>query len=213
MMQLPSRISYAVNQAANFQVAVCRWGIALLGAAMTLIILLQVFFRFVVYVPFPASEELARYLMIWMAMFGSVIALRHGRHIGVRVLVERLPAGAYDNFAVPLVQACMVVFLCILAWQGWDLSMRNAMQHSPSLEISMRWPYLAVPVGALMMILDLVADMLQDRFPTSAGSSANIAAATLATDVKETCTQTDTSAQESNGKPIGKESTKKEREP
>jgi len=180
-------ISYAVNQAANCQVAVCRWCIAILGLAMTLIILLQVFFRFVYYVPFPYSEELARYLMIWMAMFGSVIALRHGKHIGVRVLVERLPEGIYDNFAVPLVQVCMVVFLAILAWQGWDLSMRNAMQMSPSMELSMRWPYLAVPVGALMMILDIVADMLQDRFPTSAGSTANIAAVSLASEYEQAC--------------------------
>lgn len=185
-------ISYAVNQLANWQVNVCRAFIALLGAVMVIIILLQVFFRFVIYVPFPWSEELARYLMIWMAMFGSVIALRSGRHIGVRVLVERLPEGVYDHLAVPIVQISMTIFLGILAWQGWDLSARNAMQMSPSLDISMRWPYLAVPVGAGMMILDLVADMLQDRFPTSAGSTANIAAAALET-APVACTAEDSS--------------------
>lgn len=174
-------LSYGINQLANAQVALSRWCIALLGATMTVIILLQVFFRFVVYVPFPWSEELARYLMIWMAMFGSVIALRHGRHIGVRVLVERLPSGVYDNVAVPLVQLAMIGFLAVLAVQGWDLAARNAAQFSPSLDISMRWPYLAVPAGAGMMLLDIVADMFQDRFPTKAGSSANIASVVLDT--------------------------------
>ncbi len=178
-MKLLFSLSYAVNQAANAQVVVCRWLIALLGLAMTCVILLQVFFRFIIYVPFPSSEELARFIMIWMAMFGSVIGLRHGRHLGVRVLVERLPSGVYDHFAVPLVQSVMVAFLCVMAWQGWDLSARNAMQLSPALEVSMRWPYLAVPVGSVMMILDILADMLQDRFPTAAGSSANIAAQAL----------------------------------
>ncbi len=179
MKKIFHTLSYGLNQAANFQVRCCSWAIALLGVAMTLIILLQVFFRFVVYVPFPWSEECARFLMIWMAMFGSVIALRQGRHIGVRVLVERLPSGVYDNFAVPLVQVVMIIMLGILGGYGYDLATRNAQQLSPAMEISMLYPYLAVPVGAFMMILDIVADMFHDRFPTEAGSSANIAAASL----------------------------------
>jgi hypothetical protein len=43
----------------------------------------------------------------------------------------------------------------------------------------MLFPYAAVPVGALMMILDIFADILEDRWPTPAGSRANLAAATL----------------------------------
>jgi TRAP-type C4-dicarboxylate transport system permease small subunit len=50
------------------------------------------------------------------------------------------------------------------------------------MEIPMLIPYLALPVGCLMMTVDIVADMFQDRFPTPAGSNANIATPALGTD-------------------------------
>ena len=171
--------SYLVNQVANWQIRLCALLIVLSGTAMTVIILLQVFFRFVVYVPFPWSEEAARFLMIWMVMFGSVIAFRRGRHIGVRVLVERMPPGVYDRYLAPLVQLSILMFMCTMCWQGWQFSMRSRFQISPALEISMAYAYLAVPVGMAMMALDVVADILQDRFPTPAGSSAKISASSL----------------------------------
>lgn len=174
-----TKLSYLINRLANVQVRLCSWAMVALGVVMTLVILLQVFFRYVVYLPVPWTEELARYLMVWMGMLGAVAALRQGRHIGVRVLVERLPAGTYDR-VVPLVQAAEIGFLLILAWQGWEFMSFNLGQNSPALEIPMIVPYTAIPLGCLMMALNVVADILQDRWPTSQGSDANIAAATLA---------------------------------
>ena len=168
-------LSYWINRTANAQVRICSALLCVLGALMSLIIFLQVFFRFVVYVPFPWSEECARYMMVWMAMLGSVVALRWGRHIGVRVLVEKIPGQGYDRFIVPLVQVGMIVFLVILVRQGINLMALNMYQRSPAMEVPMFIPYLSLPIGALMMIVDIIADMFQDRFPTSAGSNANIA--------------------------------------
>lgn len=153
--------------------------IMLLCAFMTIVTLLQVFFRFVVYMPFPASEELARFSMIWMAMLGCVVALRWGRHLGVRVLVDRMPPGLYDRFIAPCIQCVMMGFFILIAVQGWDLAMRNSGQLSPAMEISMLYPYLAVPVGGALMWLVVFADFLHDRYPTEAGSSASIASAVL----------------------------------
>lgn len=174
--------SYWINRTANAQVQICSALLCVLGALMSLIIFLQVFFRFVVYVPFPWSEECARYMMVWMAMLGSVVALRWGRHIGVRVLVEKIPGQGYDRFVVPLVQLGMIAFLAIVAKQGWNLTAFNMHQRSPAMEMPMMIPYLSIPVGSLMMILDIVADMFEDRFPTPAGSKANIATPALGAD-------------------------------
>lgn len=112
-------------------------------------------------------------------MLGSVVASRQGRHIGVRVLVEKLPGRSYD-YVVPFVQLSMIVFLAVIFKEGIGLAVFNMDQNSPAMEISMLLPYLAIPVGALMMMLDIFADVLQDYFPTAAGSDANIAAISLA---------------------------------
>lgn len=146
----------------------CSRLLLILGVAMTLLILLQVFFRFVIYVPFPWSEECARYLMIWMGMLGSVIALQQGRHIGVTFFMERLPTGLQKP-ARGLTQAGMILFLGILCWQGILFSLFNADQISPALEISMIIPFGAIPVGSLMMILVMLAQMLDLFFPGSEG--------------------------------------------
>lgn len=172
-------ISYSVNQLANWQIKLCAALIVLTGTAMTVIILLQVFFRFVVYAPFPWSEEVSRFIMIWMAMFGSVIAFRRGRHIGVRFLVERLPEGVYDRFIAPGVQLATIAFLSLMAWQGWQLAYKSRFQVSTAFDMPMIWPYLAIPIGMAMMVLDVLADFLHDRCPTPAGSTANIASASL----------------------------------
>ncbi|QJT08778.1 TRAP transporter small permease [Oceanidesulfovibrio marinus] len=172
-------LSYSINLLANWQVKLCGALIVVTGIAMTIIILLQVFFRFVIYAPFPWSEEIARFIMIWMAMFGSVIAFRRGRHIGVRFVVERLPVGVYDRFIAPVVQLTTISFLALLAWQGWQLAYRSRFQVSPAFDLPMIYPYLAVPVGMTMMVLDVLGDFLHDRCPTPAGSTANIATSSL----------------------------------
>jgi C4-dicarboxylate transporter DctQ subunit len=174
-----NKLSSNINRLANTQVRIASWAMVALGAVMTLVILIQVFFRYVVYLPVPWTAELAKYLMVWMGMLGAVAALRQGRHIGVRVLVERLPQGAYD-YVVPFVQAAEIGFLVLLAWQGWEFMSINFGQNSPAMEIPMLIPYAAIPLGCVMMAINVVADILQDRWPSDQGSDANIAAGTLA---------------------------------
>lgn len=148
------------------------------GAVMSVIVLLQIIFRFVVFVPLPWSEELARYLMIWTGMVGSFVAMREGRHIGVTMVVDRLPPRAAVAVSV-FVQAVTIAFLVILARQGLALTLVNLQQLSPAMRIPMFYPYLAVPVGAALMILELSAGVLQDLYPAAAGRRRKLAAATM----------------------------------
>jgi TRAP-type C4-dicarboxylate transport system permease small subunit len=130
---------------------------------MSVIVLLQVFFRFVIYMPFPWSEEIARYLMIWVGMIGSFVALRKGRHIGVTFLMERLPAGVARGLN-PLIHLVLIAFLAVIAVQGGKLAILNATQKSPAMMIPMIYPYLAIPVGAALMIIEMIAVLMKDLF-------------------------------------------------
>jgi TRAP-type C4-dicarboxylate transport system permease small subunit len=148
------------------------------GAVMSVIVMLQILFRFVIYIPLPWSEELARYLMIWTGMVGSFVALREGRHIGVTLVVDRLPPRVAAGVAV-FVQVLTILFLVILAKQGLALALINLNQLSPAMRIPMFFPYLAVPVGAALMIIELAAGVLQDIAPAERGIRRKISAATL----------------------------------
>ena len=148
------------------------------GAAMAVIVMLQIIFRFVIFIPLPWSEELARYLMIWTGMVGSFVALREGRHIGVTMVVDRLPPRAATWVSV-FVQAATILFLVILAQQGFALTLVNLNQLSPAMRIPMFYPYLAVPVGAALMIVELTAGILQSIYLQEPGARRKISAATL----------------------------------
>ena len=156
-------LSLILTRVAAGQIRFCRFMLVGLGMAMTLLILLQVFFRFVIYVPFPWSEECARYLMIWMGMLGSVVALQKGRHIGVTFFVEKLPE-LPEKAVRALVQFAMACFLGILCWQGIEFAAFNADQASPAMEISMLIPFSAIPAGSAMMIIVLFAGLLELQF-------------------------------------------------
>lgn len=179
MKNVMTLISFQVNRLTDFLMKLSlRLGIALC-LVMTLATLGQVFCRFTHLFTFETSEEIARFSMCWMAMLGSAVALRQGRHLGVRILVDHLPSGVYDRYLAPLIQLVMFAFFMLVVIKGWAFAMRGAMQLSPALQIPMMYPYLCLPVGGALMALSMVADMLQDRFPTSAGSNACIASTVM----------------------------------
>lgn len=152
--------------------------LVILGAAMSAVVLLQVIFRFVVHVPFPWSEELARYMMIWMGMVGAFVALRQGRHIGVSFLVDRLPP-SWKAWITILVQLATVAFLSIVVRYGIALAIFNRSQLSPAMQIPMIIPYMAIPVGAALMVLELLRGIIEDLKHMKEGPRRRLTSATL----------------------------------
>lgn len=61
---------------------------------------LGVLVRYVIPLPLTFTEELARYLMIWMALLAVSSGIVHREHIGVEVIFERMPAWARRWLAV-----------------------------------------------------------------------------------------------------------------
>ena len=184
MKNVMTLISLQVNRLTNVLMKVSLWlGIALC-IVMVVATLGQGFCRFTHLFTFETSEEIARFSMCWMAMLGSAAALRQGRHLGVRILVEHLPSGVYDKYLAPIIQLVMLAFFLLVTVKGWAFAMRGAMQVSPALQLPMIYPYMCLPVGGALMALSMIADMLQDRFPTEAGSNASIAS-TVMEDISE----------------------------
>ena len=194
MKDVMTQVSYWVNRLTAFLMKVALWLAIALCILMTVATLGQVFCRFTQLFLFESSEEIARFSMCWLAMLGSAVALRQGRHLGVRVLVDRLPHGVYDKWLAPLIQLVMLAFFLLVVVKGWNFAMRGAYQVSPALMTPMMYPYLCLPVGGALMALSVIADMLQDRFPTEAGSNASIAT-TVMEDMGEIAAQTENAAE------------------
>jgi TRAP-type C4-dicarboxylate transport system permease small subunit len=129
--------------------------LAALLAAMACLVFGNVVARYLFNASFGWVEELTRYMMIWLAYLGAGLALRHGNHVAVMLLVEALPRAPARALRC-LVAAVMLGFLGALVWVGVEYAEFARNQRTPVLQWSTGAVYLAIPAGAALTVLHLL---------------------------------------------------------
>jgi len=110
-----------------------------------------VVFRYGVGQPLIWTEEVQRYLIVWVAFLGGTACLGRGEHLGIDLLTARLPAAAGRILRLVLL-GLTLGFCAVLMWKGVPLALGNNSQVSPAARIPMSYPYLAVGVGGGLML-------------------------------------------------------------
>jgi TRAP-type C4-dicarboxylate transport system permease small subunit len=147
-----SKVSHSCNKLAE-------WSCLLLLVAMTVVTFAQVFFRFVIVHSLPWSEEFSRYSLVWASFLGASIALKRGLHIGVQAFVTKL-SQEKRRLIYLITLAIITVFLIVVIVKGFQMASFNMRQSSPAMRIPMGFPYLAIPVGSLIMVIHLVDELI-----------------------------------------------------
>lgn len=119
----------------------------------------QVVTRFIFHSPADWTEILTRSVLIWAVFLGVVLAFRQGAMISVEVLRTSLPVRG-RMWLERLTSGVCLAFLLFLAWIGAQMTYRVRFQTVPSLEISISWIYLAIPVGATLGAIAVLARWL-----------------------------------------------------
>ncbi len=130
----------------------------LVGALMAVMILdifVQVVFRYALESSLSWSEELARYLFVWVIFVGASVAVRRGQHIALNALTGALPK-PLRAFATALTLIAFIAFLLLLTWVSIPLIVNARFTVSSELEIPIAWVYVAAPIGSLLSVLHLV---------------------------------------------------------
>nr|WP_067294034.1 TRAP transporter small permease [Marinobacterium profundum] len=128
---------------------------------MLVAIAYQVFARYVLKSPTFWSEELARFLIVWVTMLGSATLIRENGHISVDFFVNRLPPAGQR--ILRFISDCLVLLMCgSIAYYGSLLVKLGGRTASSGLGIKMAYPYLGIVVGALLMALLLLLIRLGD---------------------------------------------------
>ena len=125
----------------------------LLMAGMVVAISAQVWYRFILNDPLSWSEELGRYMFVWISFIGAAVGIRYKVHLGIDLLEKMVSARAYRYLAV-MVNLLIQIFLVVVVYQGFDIIKVVQFQTSASMGIPMTYPYAAVPVGALLMLIN-----------------------------------------------------------
>ncbi|MEO8542531.1 MAG: TRAP transporter small permease [Betaproteobacteria bacterium] len=116
-------------------------------ASYFVVVLLQVFFRYVLNASLFWAEELVRGLMVWGVMIGSALVAASRGHIRVEVLELMLPP-AGRRVVVWISDALTISFSLILLAASIQLMDRSWTQQSPILEIPKWSVYMAIAAGA-----------------------------------------------------------------
>jgi TRAP-type C4-dicarboxylate transport system permease small subunit len=132
--------------------------IILLVLSLTAVTFAQVVTRYVLNDPLIWSEELARYLFVWVSMIGAALAVRNGGHFGLDLLLRRMPA--VRPALGPAVTIVTAFFLLVLLKSGIDETVLASNQFAMTLPMRMEWAYLALPVGAGLMLFHLAIHVI-----------------------------------------------------
>jgi TRAP-type C4-dicarboxylate transport system permease small subunit len=100
-----------------------------------------------------------RRLLIWMVMLGVVVAFRRGALVSVDLML-RSARGTWKHVVRGVITAVSLAFLAVLLWFGIDLVTRVRFQTFASMDLSMGWAYAALPVGAALGIVAVLAHHL-----------------------------------------------------
>lgn len=135
------------------------------------IMIAQVFARYVIGDSLIWAEELCRYLLIWQTFLVLGVAYSRGEFIALDFLPTALSArGQWSLRAVMAIP--ILIFLGLIAWFGYDFSSRFDNQTIPALDfiwttltgsalgLSIRYVYVSVSVGLVLMGLHVIADLV-----------------------------------------------------
>ena len=138
------------------------WILVLLMAGVSIVVFIQIASR-TAGNSLSWSEELARYLTIWVTFIGASYGFRFGTHIGVDAFKHWLPFRA--ERAVDLVSNVIVAVLCLLMMKfSIDIIVKVHLkfhQVSPAMRMPIWIAYLALPVGYAFMFIRNVALSIQ----------------------------------------------------
>jgi len=129
---------------------------SVLFGAMTLVVLLGVFFRYVLNTPLSWTEETSRYLMIWGASVAVSIGIRENEHVGLTVLMDALKSRTLKRILATIVFLVVLSFLVLMLVYSAGMAKEARTRASTALGISMFLPTLAVPVAMALSAAQLV---------------------------------------------------------
>lgn len=144
--------------------AVLSRALILLMACLVGAVLWQVISRYIFSSPSSWTEELARFLLIWISLLGAAYAFRSGMHLALDVLPQKLEGVAaawLKTFTIVLVVVFSVAVLVIgggsLVQLTWELK-----QYSAVLGLPMAYVYSVIPVSGLLICFYAIAASSDD---------------------------------------------------
>lgn len=127
----------------------------------------------------PWSEEIARYMFLWLTWVGAAYATKERRHVNIDILYNKLPQ-AGKKLCTIISTVLWIAFLGIMVYLSFKLTRNVATggQIAVGSGIPMWVPYASIPVGMALMLFRLIQNTVHDLkhgLPQAEGGEDNAA--------------------------------------
>lgn len=127
--------------------------ITLLASVMVLCVVWQVVSRYILGTPSTVTDEIARFLFMWVGMLGAVQAAAYKQHLAIDLLPLQL-SGSKKIALTIFVECCILGFaVIVMCWGGIQITHKTfaSQQITPSLQIPMGYIYTIIPIAGVMI--------------------------------------------------------------
>ncbi len=143
---------------------ILKWLLVFIMAAMTLNVLWQVFSRFILQNPSSITEELARYMLIWLGILGASYVSGQKMHLAIDLLSAKLK-GKNKAILEIIIQVLIFLFsLFVMVIGGFRLVQITLTlnQISAALQIPLGYVYTVIPISGIIMMFYSVTFIIEE---------------------------------------------------
>lgn len=152
MLELYSKFLKVVEKVIMVIVGICM-------AIMVAVMCYQVILRYVFNNSNVWSEELTRFLFVWVSLLGSYVAVRRNSHLKVEFVVN-LFKGNFKRYFTIVTDFAVILFLLYLIPLSVNLTLSTMTNVSGGMQVPMAVGYAAIPVGSVLMLLGMIEQIL-----------------------------------------------------
>lgn len=129
---------------------------------LVICVIWQVVSRYVLGTPSIATDELARFLFMWVGLIGAAYATGLKRHLAIDLLLMKTSGKRKTALEILILLTMLFFASFILVYGGGNLAWdtHKTGQISPSLGIDMGLVYLCLPVAGLIMLFYIIVELI-----------------------------------------------------
>ena len=139
--------------------------LVILLACMVLAVLWQIFSRYILNSPNSYTEELSRYLFIWIGILGAAYASGQQDHLSIDILPQKLNAPNRKKLRIGINFLIILFSLVVLVIGGGNLVYVNYElgQFSAALNLPLSFVYLVIPISGVLVVGYKVNEIINSK--------------------------------------------------
>jgi TRAP-type transport system small permease protein len=107
------------------------------------------------------SEELARFLFVWVVFLGSALIMGESGHLAVEFVPNHFKGTKFGKALALIINLASYAFVALLLVQGAKMTKTMTFQMSPGMNLPMSYVYIVIPVSCALMLLYLIRDTIR----------------------------------------------------